>query len=67
MPCGSGETLVALATAYPAVRWVAVYDDGDPATQYEERAPLNGLVAAFATVRRIPRRVEPVDEAKTPA
>lgn len=51
VPTGSGETLVALATAYPEVaQWRAVYSRTEPATRYEGRAPLNGLVAALAAV-----------------
>lgn len=48
VPTGSGETIVCLAMAYPRTRFVAAYDDRDPATRYEPRAPLAPLVRAFA-------------------
>lgn len=44
VPTGSGETVVCLAWAFPDARWIARYDDRQPATRYEPRAPLNGLV-----------------------
>lgn len=48
---GSGETAVALALAYPGIRFTAVYG-GSPATEWHEQAPLNGLVAQLCSVRR---------------
>lgn len=47
VPCGSGETLVCLKMAHPSARLHAVYNLDD-STRYEERAPLNRLVAALA-------------------
>lgn len=49
VPTGSGEALVALALAYPDVRFRACYNVG-PGTSYEAEAPLNGLVARLAEV-----------------
>lgn len=49
VPSGSGETAVALALAYPALRFTAVYGGG-PATQWNAEAPLNPLVAALCDV-----------------
>lgn len=45
VPSGSGETVVCLALAYPGNKFVAVYDNEDPACVYNDQAPLNGLVA----------------------
>ena len=47
VPTGSGETLVCLKTAFPAVDFVAVYNL-DKATEYGESCPLNALVKALA-------------------
>lgn len=55
--CGSGETLVCLALAYPKVKFDAVYDDADHATRYDEANPLNGLVARLAC--KVHRRNSP--------
>lgn len=49
VPCGSGETLVCLALAYPQVRFVAEYDMCRPETEYHPQAPLNVLVARLAS------------------
>ncbi len=48
VPTGSGETLVALALAFPSTSFVAQYDDRDPCTTYNASAPLTGLVARLA-------------------
>lgn len=48
IPTGSGETICCLAWAYPSGRFVAVYDDAEPATRHDPQAPLNGLVRALA-------------------
>lgn len=50
VPTGSGETLVCLSMAYPACRFLPVYGIGQ-GTQFEPRAPLNGLVQALAAGR----------------
>ena len=47
VPTGSGETLVALALAYPHARWIAEYNTS-PGTQYDHAAPRNPLVRALA-------------------
>lgn len=47
LPTGSGETLVELKMAYPALRITAVYGM-DAATEYSQEAPLNALVVAIA-------------------
>jgi hypothetical protein len=49
VPSGSGETVVALALAYPHLRFTAVYGGGAP-TQWNAEAPLNPLVAALCEV-----------------
>lgn len=49
VPSGSGETVVALALAYPEHRFTAVYGGG-PATSWNAKAPLNPLVAALCDV-----------------
>ena len=43
VPTGSGETLLALMTAYPGVEFVAVRNLGAP-TAYEPRCPANWVV-----------------------
>lgn len=48
LPTGSGETLVALAMAYPHVAWRPMYNDQDPGTTRDAFAPLNALVDALA-------------------
>jgi hypothetical protein len=48
VPSGSGETLVAIAQAFPEAGFVAQYNDTNPATTYRQDAPLNRLVAAIA-------------------
>ena len=51
VPTGSGETVLALALAFPGCRWRACYDNRDPATAYMPRAPLNDMVRCLcATV-----------------
>ena len=47
LPTGSGETLVCLKMAFPDTKITAIYNI-DPATQYEEEAPLNNLVRLLA-------------------
>lgn len=47
VPTGSGETLVCLAMVYPGSRFRPVYGVGR-GTEFEPRAPLNGLVQALA-------------------
>lgn len=49
VPTGSGETVVALALAYPEHRFTACYGR-DTATQWNAKAPLNPLVAALCDV-----------------
>lgn len=53
VPSGSGETVVALALAYPHLRFMACYDDRNPATTYHPDAPLNRLVELLCTVHRV--------------
>jgi hypothetical protein len=53
VPTGSGETIVCLRMAYPGTTFVAVYDDNDPATLYDYRAPLVALVKATGPVLRV--------------
>lgn len=48
VPSGSGETLLCLALAFPFVRFVAVYDNSNPATEWNEGAQLNRLVELVA-------------------
>lgn len=47
LPTGSGETAVCLKIAFPEITFTPRYDDNDPATEYNEQAPLNGLVRAI--------------------
>lgn len=57
IPAGSGETAVCAKIAYPAARIVPEYDDADPATEWNDGAPLNALVRAmFPEVIRKPAR-----------
>ena len=44
IPCGSGETVVVLALAYPEVRFRPIRL-GTPGTEHHPEAPLNGLLA----------------------
>ena len=53
VPSGSGETAVCLALAYPERRIHAVYDDSDPATTWNDAAPLNTLVERLCEVVRL--------------
>lgn len=48
VPCGSGETLICLKLAYPQIDFIAVYDNTNPATKYDNENPLNEIVAHFA-------------------
>jgi len=50
VPSGSGETVVALALAYPGADLVAVYDDRQPETTYHPEAPLTPLVRRLCAV-----------------
>ncbi len=47
IPTGSGETIVCLKTAFSDKKFVAVYNINE-ATEYSDRAVLNGLVKAVA-------------------
>lgn len=48
VPTGSGETLVALALAFPHKEFHAVYSSKDASCAYSPRAPLNALVRRLA-------------------
>jgi hypothetical protein len=52
VPTGSGETITCLRMAYGATEFRAVYDDHEPATRYDEEAPLSGVVRAMGPVAR---------------
>ena len=47
IPTGSGETIICLQLAFPETSFMAVYDDNDPATTYEDLSPLNSYVQTF--------------------
>jgi hypothetical protein len=53
VPSGSGETILCLKLAYPAVNFVAEYDNNKPWLRYEESAPLNAVVGALCQVVHI--------------
>lgn len=54
IPTGSGEGVVCLKMAFPDVRFTPRYDNSDPATEYNEEAPLNGVVRAmFNKIERL--------------
>jgi len=54
IPTGSGEGVVCLKMAFPDVLFTPQYDDSDPATEYNEEAPLNGVVRAmFNKIERL--------------
>jgi hypothetical protein len=55
LKCGSGETFVCMKMAFPEVFMIPVYDDMNPATKYNEGAPLNGLVKALSYTGRVVR------------
>lgn len=59
VPTGSGETAVALSLAFPRNIFTAVYDDGNPATAYNELAPLNRLVCRLCHIERLPKQESP--------
>lgn len=46
--CGSGETFVVLAMAFPKINLHAVYDNRKPHLTFNKEAPLNSLVQAIA-------------------
>lgn len=51
VPSGSGETALSVALANPLAKVVACYGaHGTPATAYNERAPLNNIVARLCAV-----------------
>lgn len=47
LPTGSGETLICLKSAFPDIKFNAVYNL-DECTEYHEEAPLNSLVKLVA-------------------
>lgn len=54
IPTGSGEGVVCLKMAFPDVPFTPQYNDNDPATEYNEEAPLNGVVRAmFNKIERL--------------
>lgn len=54
IPTGSGESVVCLKMAFPEVNFIPQYNDSDPATEYNEEAPLNGVVRAmFNKIERL--------------
>jgi hypothetical protein len=52
VPCGSGETVLELAWAFPRVRFIPAYnfEGALEATKRDECAPLNYLIDTFKTV-----------------
>ena len=57
IPAGSGETILCLKLAFPCTEFVAMYDDSNPATQYNRAAPLSCYVAAFFPVIKVTKKV----------
>jgi hypothetical protein len=53
VPTGSGETIVCLKMAFPTCEFRAVYNNLNPATSYEPKAPLNTFVATFFETKTI--------------
>ncbi len=49
VPTGSGETIMCMHLAYPAYKFVAVYDDNHESTRYFAGAPLSGVVGRMFT------------------
>lgn len=47
IPTGSGESAVCVKMAFPDVIFTPRYNDGGHATEYNEEAPLNGVVRAI--------------------
>ena len=47
VPTGSGETVLCLAMAFPQCQFLAEYNNANPATKYDEQAPLNAFIRAF--------------------
>ena len=47
LPTGSGETVLCLAMAFPQCQFLAEYNNANPATKYDEQAPLNAFIRAF--------------------
>lgn len=52
---GSGETYVLAKLAWPHRAFVPVYDNSQPATTFDEQAPLNNLVNALAIASNVKR------------
>ncbi len=52
VPTGSGETVICLKIAYPEKKFVPVYRQRSPHTQYDPRAPLNPVVRAMFRIIR---------------
>lgn len=50
IPTGSGETIYCLNLAYPGKNFIALYDEDNPATKYEEANPFNRKVRDIATM-----------------
>jgi hypothetical protein len=50
IPTGSGETIFCLKLAYPDKNFIALYDEDDPATKFEESNPFNRKVRDIATM-----------------
>ena len=54
IPTGSGESIVCLKMAFPEAKLTPQYNDSDPATEFNEEAPLNGIVRAmFNKIERL--------------
>jgi hypothetical protein len=49
VPTGSGESIMCMHLAYPAYKFIAVYDDNSPSTTYFCSAPLSNVVARTFT------------------
>lgn len=47
IPTGSGESVVCLKIAFPQIHFIPEYNNDDTATEFNEDAPLNGLVRAM--------------------
>jgi hypothetical protein len=48
VPSGSGETIYCLNLAFPDKNFIALYDEDDPATLYDEQNPFNRRVQRVA-------------------
>jgi hypothetical protein len=53
IPTGSGETITCLKIAFPKCEFRAVYNNNNPATSFEPKAPLNAFVATFFETKTI--------------